>query len=183
MAQQMMRTVRSVMDGARMLMPRAMPARAAVIDDGEMTSAVDGSRGVDGGVPGGVPNGVIHSIVESARVHEAPPMPVVKEAVAAAKPTIRLRAGGNVQEALLVHKVIPVYPLLARQARIEGQVVFAAVISTQGTIQSLRLRSGHPLLVQAATEAVRQWRYRPTLLNGEACEVDTVIEVNFTLNR
>jgi protein TonB len=81
----------------------------------------------------------------------------------------------------LVHKVLPTYPPLARNVRIQGQVVLQAVISKQGIIENLRLLSGHPMLVPAAIEAVRQWRYRPYVLNNEPVEVETLITVNFSL--
>ena len=81
----------------------------------------------------------------------------------------------------LVRKILPVYPPLARSARIQGQVVLQAVISKQGVIENLKLLSGHPMLVPAAIEAVRQWRYRPYVLNNEPVEVETQITVNFSL--
>lgn len=81
----------------------------------------------------------------------------------------------------LVHKVLPTYPALARAARIQGQVLLQAVISKQGTIENLRVLAGHPMLVPAAIEAVRQWRYRPYILNNEPVEVETQITVNFGL--
>lgn len=85
-------------------------------------------------------------------------------------------------EANIVHRVQPDYPVLARQARIQGAVVLKAVISRNGTIENLQVLSGHPMLVRAAVDAVRQWRYRPYLLNGEAVEVETQITVNFVLS-
>ena len=94
----------------------------------------------------------------------------------------RIRVGGNVQAASLVNRVTPTYPALARAARVSGTVVLHAIIGKDGTVQQLAVMSGPPLLVQSALEAVRQWRYRPTLLNGEPVEVDTTIEVVFTLN-
>jgi protein TonB len=81
----------------------------------------------------------------------------------------------------LVHKVLPTYPPLARAARIQGQVLLQAMISKQGTIENLRVLAGHPMLVPAAIEAVRQWRYRPYILNNEPVEVETQITVNFGL--
>jgi protein TonB len=81
----------------------------------------------------------------------------------------------------LVHKVLPTYPPLARSARIQGQVVLQAVISKQGVIENLQVLTGHPMLVPAALEAVRQWRYRPYVLNNEPVEVETQITVNFSL--
>jgi len=76
---------------------------------------------------------------------------------------------------------MPVYPPLARQARISGTVRLEAVIALSGVVQSLRVASGHPLLARAALDAVRQWVYQPTLLNGEPVEVLTQIDVNFKL--
>ena len=85
------------------------------------------------------------------------------------------------QSARLVNQARPVYPPLARQARVQGTVRLEAVISKEGSIEELTVTSGHPLLVQAALDAVKQWRYQPTLLNGVAVEVITTIDVNFTL--
>jgi TonB family protein len=93
----------------------------------------------------------------------------------------RITVGGNVQQANIVRKVEPEYPPLARQARIQGTVRFTAVLATDGSVKQLTLLSGHPLLVQAAKQAVEQWRFRPTLLNGEPVEVNTNIDVGFTL--
>ena len=94
----------------------------------------------------------------------------------------RIRVGGNVQSANLLKKVTPVYPALAKQARVQGQVRFTAIINKDGTMQNLQLVSGHPLLVPAATDAVKQWVYKPTLLNGNPVEVITQIDINFTLS-
>jgi periplasmic protein TonB len=88
-----------------------------------------------------------------------------------------------VQEALLVNRVVPVYPELARQMRIEGTVRLQAVIGRDGAVQSLEILSGQPMLARAAIAAVREWRYRPTLLRGEPVEVETFITVIFTLTR
>jgi protein TonB len=93
----------------------------------------------------------------------------------------RIRVGAKVQEANLIHKVDPEYPPLAVQARIQGTVRFTAIIGHDGRVQNLQLINGHPLLVQAARQAVNQWEYRPTLLNGSPVEVVTQVEVNFTL--
>jgi protein TonB len=93
----------------------------------------------------------------------------------------RIRVGGNVQSMNLVNKITPVYPPEAKQARIQGTVRFDAVIGKDGAIQNLTLVSGHPLLVPVATDAVKQWVYKPTLLNGQPTEVETQIDINFTL--
>lgn len=93
----------------------------------------------------------------------------------------RITVGGGVQRAMLIYKPEPVYPEAARTARIQGSVRFRVVIGADGTVKTLRLLSGHPMLANAAMAAVQQYRYRPTLLNGEPVEVDTEVEVPFTL--
>jgi len=85
-------------------------------------------------------------------------------------------------EGNLVYRVQPSYPPLARQARIQGPVELRAIISKNGTIENLSVLSGHAMLVAAAIEAVKKWRYRPYLLNGEPVEVETEITVNFILS-
>jgi len=132
-------------------------------------------------VPGGTSGGVIGGIIGSVPT-AAPPPPPVKEKEKPVTPQ-RIRVGGNVQAANLIRKVTPSYPPLAKQARVQGTVKFTAVIGKDGTIQNLQLMGGHPLLVPAATEAVKQWLYKPTLLNGEPVEVITQIDVNFTLSQ
>ncbi len=96
---------------------------------------------------------------------------------------LRVRVSQGVAQGMIQHKVAPVYPPLARQARIQGQVVLAAVVGCDGAMQSLRVVSGHPLLGPAAMDAVKQWRYSPYLLNGKTVEVETQITVNFTLKK
>jgi protein TonB len=87
----------------------------------------------------------------------------------------------HMREGDLIRKVQPTYPALTRSARIQGVVVLQAMISKQGTIENLKVLSGHPMLAPAAIEAVRQWRYRPYVLNNEPVEVETQITVNFSL--
>jgi protein TonB len=113
------------------------------------------------------------------------PLPTPKPAPEAQTPKPKptsVRVGSGVQQAMLIRQVKPPYPPLARAARISGVVRLAAIIAKDGSIQNLQLLSGHPLLAAAAMEAVRQWRYKPTLLSGEPVEVITEIEVNFTLS-
>ena len=85
-------------------------------------------------------------------------------------------------EGNLIYRVQPIYPPIARQARIQGTVELRAIVSQAGTIENLAVVSGHPMLVKSALEAVRQWRYRPYLLNSEPIEVETDITVNFVLS-
>lgn len=97
------------------------------------------------------------------------------------KPAQRIRQGGLVQAALLVNRIVPGYPAIARTARVSGTIVLHAIIAKDGRVQELTYVSGPPLLIKAAMDAVRQWRYRPTMLNGEPVEVETTIDVVFNL--
>jgi TonB family protein len=106
---------------------------------------------------------------------------VQNEPGAPSSPTTGIPVSGAEQSQKLISQVSPVYPPLARQARLQGTVRFSAVIDKEGRVTNLTLVSGHPLLVQAAVEAVKQWVYQPTLLNGQPVEVTTQIDLNFTL--
>jgi protein TonB len=94
----------------------------------------------------------------------------------------RIMVGGKVTMARLIHRVDPLYPPLARQMRVSGVVELVGVIATGGRIRELKLLRGNPLLAPAALEAVRQWVYEPTLLNGEPVELIATISVIFRLN-
>ena len=164
----------SDLDNGQLRTPTAIPKKVAMIKEDEPPPPSTGVAGVVGGVPGGVAGGamggVLGGIISSA------PAVVPK----AATPQ-RVRVSQGVSQGLLVHQVKPNYPPLARQARIQGTVVLQAVISKDGSIEHLTLVSGHPMLAPAAIEAVKQWKYKPYFLNGEPVEVDTTINVNFTL--
>lgn len=95
---------------------------------------------------------------------------------------MRIRVGGNVQQAKLRYQVRPVYPDLAKQARVQGVVRLSVLIDTQGNMKHISVVNGHPLLVPPAMEAVKQWQYQETLLNGTPAEVVTQVDVNFTLS-
>jgi protein TonB len=90
-----------------------------------------------------------------------------------------VRVSQGVTKGLLIYRVEPAYPPLAKQARIQGVVVMTALIDKGGNVQNLQVVSGHPLLAPAAIEAVKQWRYKPFLLNGQPVEVETTVTVNF----
>jgi periplasmic protein TonB len=92
-----------------------------------------------------------------------------------------VRISQGVTKGLLIHRVEPVYPTLAKSARVQGEVVLSAIISTSGEIENLQSVSGHPMLGPAALTAVKQWRYKPYLLNGQPVEVETTITVIFSL--
>jgi protein TonB len=153
--------------------PTKIPQKIQMIKEDEAPPAM-ASTGVVGGVPGGIPGGQMGGVIGG--IISATPMAVPKVATPQ-----RVRVSQGVSAGLLVRKVTPTYPPLARQARIQGQVVLRAVISKDGSIEGLTLVSGHPMLVQSALEAVKQWKYKPYLLNGEPVEVDTEVMVNFTL--
>lgn len=114
-------------------------------------------------------------------VAPAPAERVSRPAVSSAPQRVLLPS--TIEEARLILQIRPVYPPLAIQARIQGEVVLHAIIGKDGGVSELQPLSGHPLLVNAAREAVRQWRYRPTLLNGQAVEVETTITVSFVLEK
>lgn len=98
-------------------------------------------------------------------------------------PPQRIRIGGNVQQANLVQKVQPIYPLQAKQDHVQGKVQFTVLIGKDGHVQSVDLLTGEPVLADAAKVAVEKWVYKPTLLNGQPVEVVTQVDVNFTLSQ
>jgi periplasmic protein TonB len=152
--------------------PTKIPKKVEMIKEEEAPPPMTGVvGGIPGGMPGGQMNGVIGGIISNA------PSAVPKVAT----PT-RIRVSQGVTAGLVIKRVNPVYPPLARTARVQGSVLLAAVIGKDGTIQNLHVVSGHPLLQGAAMDAVRQWRYKPYILNGEPVEVDTQVTVNFTLS-
>ena len=155
--------------------PTKIPQKIQMIKEEEAPPPMNSMAGVVGGVPGGVPGGQMGGVIGG--IISSTPVSVPK----AATPT-RVRVSQGVTQGLLIRKVQPTYPPLARQARIQGQVLLQAEISKDGTIQNLRLISGHPMLTSAAIDAVKQWRYKPYILNGEPVEVETQITVNFTLS-
>ena len=141
---------------------------------------VDTTGGVVGGVPGGVAGGVPGGAL--SEVGSTRSVPVLAKTLEPT-PVKRMRIASRVAEANLIHDVAPQYPPEAGRARVEGTVVLMAVIGKDGSVQDVRVESGLPLLAQAAIDAVKQWRYRPYLLNGEPVEVDSRITINFTLSK
>jgi protein TonB len=139
------------------------------------TSGVVG--GVPGGVIGGVPGGVFSEMLNSA-----PSVPALGKSPELQTPVKRIHVAARVAEANLIHDVPPQYPPEAGRARIEGAVVLMALIDKDGAVKDVRVESGLPLLAQAAIDAVKQWRYKPYLVDGEPVEVDSRITINFTLS-
>ncbi|MFZ0802193.1 MAG: energy transducer TonB [Terriglobales bacterium] len=155
--------------------PTKIPQKIQMIKEDEAPPPVMSASGVVGGIPGGVPGGqmggVIGGIINST--------PVAVPRVATPQ---RIRVSQGVTQGMIIRRVQPSYPPLARQARIQGPVVLQAEIGKDGSIQNLRLISGHPMLAPAAIEAIKQWKYKPYILNGEPVEVETTITFNFTLS-
>jgi TonB family protein len=132
---------------------------------------------ISGGTLDGVPDGILGEAIPSMI-----PTPATSEPIRAEPRPERSIVGGDVQQANLIFRVIPIYPGVARNSHIQGVVILFAIIGRDGAIQELKVISGHPLLIQAALEAVKKWRYRPTTLNGVPIPVETTIAVNFSLS-
>lgn len=181
-AEQAQRVVRQVetdmLSTGELRMPTKIPQKVQMIREEEAPPPMAATGGVVGGVPGGIPGGqaggVIGGIINATSSLAAVPkfVPVIPQ---------RVRISQGVTKGMLINRVEPVYPTLARAARVQGEVVLSAIIDTNGQVSNLQLVSGHPMLVPAALAAVREWRYKPYLLNGQPVEVETTITVIFTL--
>ena len=146
--------------------PPAIPQHVDM-GPGPEPPTIDAGNGPDGpGVPGGLGDGPVP--IEIAR--PTPP------------PTRTVRRSGEIMAALLVHRVEPEYPPIAKTMRLSGTVILHAKIGTDGKVHEVEIMSGNVILAQAAVAAVRQWRYQPTLLNSQPVEVETEVTVNFVLN-
>jgi protein TonB len=155
----------------KLMAPRAIPKDVAIFKEAELPPEPPAGSGVIGGLGGGDILGGLGGGSSAG----APPPPPPKAT------QTRIKLGGQVQAAKIVAQPQPLYPALARQARIQGNVVLHAIIDKDGRVGQLEVVSGHPLLVQSALDAVKQWRYQPTQLNGDPVEVDTTITVTFVL--
>jgi periplasmic protein TonB len=174
--QRIVKPVARLIQAGKMMAPTVIPKKVEMIKEEELPPDV-GAVGVVGGVPGGVPGGqaggVLGGIIGGVGGGMPPPPKPSQQ---------RVRVGGNVQAAKMVRQVTPLYPQIAKTAHVQGNVVLHAIIAKDGTVQELTYISGPALLMRSAMDAVRQWRYQPTLLNGEPVEVDTTITVVFTLS-
>ncbi|MGA3210432.1 MAG: TonB family protein [Terriglobales bacterium] len=160
--------------------PLKIPEKIELAKETPPPSDPTSVAGVVGGVPSGTPGGQIGGVIGGIISSAAEPVPV-------ASPTIttpqRVRVSQGVVQGLVLQRVAPEYPPVAKIARIQGQVVLHAVIGKDGTVQNLQAVSGNPLLTPAALNAVKQWRFKPYLLNGEPTDVEALITVNFSLNQ
>jgi len=154
--------------------PTRIPRKVEMIREEEPPLPSNG--GVVGGIPGGVPggqlNGVIGGIISSTPIAAAIPR---------LEPVVRIRISQGVTQGMLINKIEPAYPQIALSAHIAGVVTLKAIIGRDGSISELHAVNGHPILIPAAIDAVKQWRYRPYLLNGEPVEVETIITVTFQI--
>lgn len=171
-AQSTERSIQSNMFHGLVVAPRTIPGEISrVVDDGPLQDSTPCAVCVPGGTGTfSTTSPVIDSLGTGTNIVPPPPPP-------SRPPRISTIMEGN-----LIYRVQPLYPPLARAARIQGAVVLRAIISRNGTIENLQTISGHPMLVGAAREAVRQWRYRPYILNGDPVEVETQVTVNFSLS-
>ncbi|HXZ12104.1 MAG TPA: energy transducer TonB [Candidatus Sulfotelmatobacter sp.] len=173
--QRIVKPVARLIQQGKMMAPTVIPKKVEMIKEEELPPDV-GAIGVVGGVPGGIAggsaSGVLGGIIGGVGSNLPPPPKAAPS---------RIRVGGNVQAASIVRQVMPIYPPIAKTAHISGTVILHAIIGKDGSVQDLTYMSGPPLLMKSALDAVKQWRYKPTLLNGEPVEVDTTISVVFTL--
>ncbi|HTC93353.1 MAG TPA: energy transducer TonB [Terriglobales bacterium] len=162
--------IETELDQGALRTPTKIPEKIKMVKEEEAPPAE--SAGIPGGVAGGVPGGSMGGVIGS----------LLGGTGSVPKVTLnRVRVSAGVVEGNLIHKVVPLYPPLAKTARIQGTVVLHAIISKQGNVENLNVISGHPMLMPAAVEAVKQWKYKPYILNGEPVEVETTVTVNFNL--
>lgn len=159
--------------GTRLMSPLQIPPTVTMLTETTPPPPIPdpSAIGVRHGIGDSNGRGTVFDSVPGSDIALPPPPPAVR------RPPVSRMMEGN-----LIHRVQPDYPPLARQVRIQGQVVLRAMISREGAIENVQVLSGHPMLIPAAVDAVRQWRYRPYVLNGEPVEVETRVTVNFVLS-
>lgn len=176
MVQQVVRSVARLMSDGRLTAPTSIPKRVVVFKE-QALPPDPGTIGVIGGVPGGIPGGqaggVLGGIIGSTGGAIAPPPPPAEKRI--------VRIGGDLKPPRQIYAPQPAYPVIAKQAQIQGTVVIDAVIDEHGNVVQARALTGPPLLIPAALAAVAQWRYQPTYLNGQAISVAMHVEVHFML--
>jgi len=162
--------------------PSSIPPKVELVRDEPLPPSQFPSplSGIVGAIPNGQAGAALDPVLQTL-LRNAGPQPPPLSTTPKPAPQ-RLIRGSELMSARIIYQPKPEYPELARMTRTEGDVVFEAVIGKDGTIEGLKVLKGHPLLVKAALDAVRQWRYQPTLLDGEPVEVMTEITVSFKLN-
>ena len=170
--------VTSNIANGRLRTPNRIPAKVQMVKEDDAPAPVATTGGMVGGVPGGIPGGQLGGVIGGI-ISSSSSLAAVPRLSQPAPAVQRVRVSQGVTKGLLIYRVEPAYPPLAKQARIQGVVVMTALIDKGGNVQNLQVVSGHPLLAPAAIEAVKQWRYKPFLLNGQPVEVETTVTVNF----
>ncbi len=159
--------------------PRVIPRQVARVNEepgeNDLGSATLPGEGIPGGVTGGIPGGLAGGVIGGGLLGPAPAAPIDSA------PKSPIRVGGGVKAPRLIFGPEPVYPLLARHSKISGAVVIDAVIDTQGNVVDMHPASGNPLLLIAAMAALRQWKYEPTILGGQAYPVRMLVTITFEL--
>ena len=162
---------------------RAVPIQAPaeiINEDFDTEAAVDDGLpgGIEGGVPGGIPGGVVGGLLESKIIPPPPPAPLPEPVV----PPALVRVGGAITAPALLRRVAPEYPSIAVNAKVQGIVILEAVVDRQGRVEDVKVLRSVTLLDAAAIAAVRQWRYSPLLLNGQAERFVLTVSVSFSLD-
>jgi protein TonB len=171
---------RTFMSAGKLLAPTVIPKEIAQLKETPLDP--DTFSGVAGGVPGGVPGGqmggvlggVIGGVLNTAARPIAPPT---------GKPNAPVRVGGRVRPPRAIVQTHPNYPPLARQARVQGQVLVDAILDEQGSVIDMKVVSGPPLLYQAALDALKTWKYEPTYLNDQPVPVEMIVTITFLLGQ
>jgi len=169
----------SDLSDGRLRAPSRIPQTVQMIKEEEAPPPMVAGAGVVGGVPGGIPGGQLGGVIGGI-ISSSSNLASVPKLVPETPKRIRISQG--VTKGMRIFSPEPKYPQIAQMARVSGEVILAAIISRTGEIENLRVVSGHPLLAPAALEAVRQWRYRPFMLNDQPIEVETTVTVTFRLN-
>ena len=166
---------RALSVAGKLLAPTVIPHQTPLLNEESDASDLAAAVVPGGGVPGGVPGGQLGGVLGGSLSGAVPPAPTPIDS----EPKGPIRVGGKVKAPRLIFGPEPVYPVLARQARVSGAVVIDAVIDTQGNVVEMRTVSGQPILALAAMEALRQWKYEPTILGVEAVPVRLFVTITF----
>jgi len=169
---------RTFVSGGKLIAPTFIPQNVAILKEEALPPDV--GVGVIGGVPGGVPGGQLGGVIGGI-ITDASRTNVPLPAAPAVQPRAPVRVGGRVRPPRQLSRISPNYPALAKQTRVQGVVTVDAVIDTDGNVVEMQVISGHPLLISAALEAVKQWKYEPTYLNDQPIAVKLVVTVTFQL--
>jgi periplasmic protein TonB len=165
------------MSEGKLLAPTSIPQKIAMLKEQPLEPDIGSAGGIPGGVPGGQMGGVIGGVISGSRMYIPAPVANLPQ------PRAPIRVGGHVKPPKPLVQRAPAYPILARQAQLQGTVSIDAVIDPTGNVVEMQVVSGPPLLIQAALDAVREWKYEPTYLNDQPVPVRLIVTVVFRLNQ